>query len=141
MKNNKHQSASSEQPAGLLKMKRDKSRLLIGSWLIEDNVARVMFTIGLAGGEIIITALDVRNGEHYEISDIRWDGQDLGFTFKEPSSGYETYTVITPLSSKVFLQRLALQKQWHKIPDSEAAKIRDAAKKSRLRMECRKNVT
>lgn len=64
---------------------------LIGSWVSslphdsDDYLAK--YTIGGNSAFPVVTAVDIQDGEEFQISNIAWNGQQLSFESLMPSTG------------------------------------------------------
>ena len=52
---------------------------------------------------ITITGRDLRDGEEFEVSDIKWDGTRLSASFRMPSTGHTTHSTLSVVSQDVLL--------------------------------------
>jgi len=69
-------------------------KLLVGTWI--NHKSAVEFTVGLDGGKVVVTALDVKSGEAKRIQDVTWNGKDLKFISVMPSTGFVLRHVFRP---------------------------------------------
>lgn len=63
---------------------------IAGVWRVVDSSAR--FKIFFVEGEILIEGWDRKDGEKFEISEVKWDGKRLKGTFLMPSTNHTTYS-------------------------------------------------
>ncbi|MDF9832155.1 hypothetical protein M2103_000363 [Ereboglobus sp. PH5-5] len=99
-----------------------KLQTLIGDWTVVDDDTRLMLSITVKGDKPIVRAIDTYDGEQYNIKKVRWDGKELSFVLKVPSTGYETHSVIKPISLRRFEQTLTIKEMWHKVSRSKVSK-------------------
>ena len=62
---------------------------ILGLWSVVNSTA--VFRITLVEGRVHIEGWDSNDGERFEISDVRWDGNRLRGTFVMPSTGHTTH--------------------------------------------------
>jgi len=63
---------------------------LVGSWETKEGYSSAIFTISVKNGKFVVTGVDERDGEVFEISGVSWDGKLLQFTSLMPSTRYRT---------------------------------------------------
>jgi hypothetical protein len=69
---------------------------LIGTWTHPDETAE--YTISALGGVCAVSGVDTSDGEQFEIFDVSWDGQELRFTSRMPSTDYVLQHVLRVIS-------------------------------------------
>lgn len=62
---------------------------LLGTWKASDGFSDVQYTVSASAGKILVTGVDVDDGEKIEIRDVSWDDDKGVLTFNAyiPSTG------------------------------------------------------
>ena len=60
---------------------------LVGVWQGTEDDARAQYTITATGGGFSVSAVDIYDGEKFEISNVKWDGKFLTFDSYMESTG------------------------------------------------------
>jgi len=63
---------------------------LVGTWYHPDGDSTAEFTVSPAATGFAVSGVDTQDGERFEISEVSWDGEVLGFTSYMPSTSWRT---------------------------------------------------
>ncbi len=87
---------------------------LIGTWVTKDEDSDAAFTFSVTDGEFRVSGFCQSDGEEFEISDVKWDGNALTFNAIMPSTGFATRNVFSiRLDGKLDLE-LTTHEVWKK---------------------------
>ena len=63
---------------------------LVGTWFHPNGDSSAEFTIALEDGRFMVSGVDARDNERFEITGVSWNGEELCFTSVMPSTNWRT---------------------------------------------------
>jgi hypothetical protein len=70
-----------------------KPHALIGTWITDQEDSNAAFTISLENNKFHVTGFCRSDGEEFEITQVKWDGETLTFRARFPSTNTITKNV------------------------------------------------
>jgi hypothetical protein len=100
-------------------MKRPKRRqtlaALAGRWETENRDNSAVFEVAIADEKPVVTGFDSMDGEHFNISQVEWDGKSLTFATYMPSSRFRSKHRFTLVRAGCVDHELTVIERWKKI--------------------------
>ncbi len=66
---------------------------LVGTWITEDEDSNCAYVISVANNQFQISGFCRSDGEQFQITEVTWDGEELSFIARLPSTEWVTKNV------------------------------------------------